>query len=105
MIDRVDVALPMVYPSHYWRGSFGFNEPNAYPYEVVLRALRDAQRKSARVEGAGTTRPWLQDFSLGQPPYAAAEVRARSRPRTTQASTSGSSGTRGAAIPKGRSSP
>jgi hypothetical protein len=76
-IDRVDVALPMIYPSHYWRGSFGYDVPNAFPYEVVLRALRDAQRKSARVEGAGTTRPWLQDFSLGQPPYAAAEVRAQ----------------------------
>jgi hypothetical protein len=77
MIDHVDVALPMVYPSHYWRGSFGYQVPNAYPYEVVLRALRDATRRSARVEGAGITRPWLQDFSLGQPPYAAAEVRAQ----------------------------
>jgi len=76
-IDRVDVALPMVYPSHYWQGSFGFQVPNAYPYEVVLRALRDAMRRSARVEGAGATRPWLQDFSLAQPPYAAAEVRAQ----------------------------
>jgi len=77
MIDRVDVALPMVYPSHYWQGSFGYQTPNAYPYEIVIRALQDAQRKSARVDGAGTTRPWLQDFSLGHPPYAAAEVRAQ----------------------------
>jgi hypothetical protein len=76
-IDQVDVALPMIYPSHYWQGSFGYQVPNAHPYEVVLRALRDAQRRSSRVEGAGTTRPWLQDFSLGQPPYAAAEVRAQ----------------------------
>jgi hypothetical protein len=76
-IDQVDVALPMIYPSHYWRGSFGYQVPNAFPYEVVLRALRDAQRRSARIEGAGTTRPWLQDFSLGQPPYQAAEVRAQ----------------------------
>jgi hypothetical protein len=76
-IDQVDVALPMIYPSHYWQGSFGFRVPNAYPYEVVLRALRDAERRSARIAGAGTTRPWLQDFSLGQPPYAAAEVRAQ----------------------------
>jgi hypothetical protein len=77
LIDRVDVALPMIYPSHYWRGSFGYTVPNAHPYEIVLRALRDAERKSARVEGAGTTRPWLQDFSLGDPPYSAAEVRAQ----------------------------
>ena len=76
-IDAVDVALPMVYPSHYWEGSFGYTEPNAHPYEVVRRALRDAVGRSAQVDGAGRTRPWLQDFSLGQPPYASAEVRAQ----------------------------
>ena len=77
IIDQVDVALPMVYPSHYWTGSFGFEKPNAYPYEIVRRALRDAVSRSALVEGAGTVRPWLQDFSLGQPPYGAPEVRAQ----------------------------
>lgn len=76
-IDVVDVALPMVYPSHYWEGSFGFKTPNAYPYEIVKRALEDALRRSAGVEGAGTTRPWLQDFTLGQPRYGAPEVRAQ----------------------------
>jgi len=76
LIDDVDVALPMVYPSHYWRGSFGYQSPNAYPYEVVKRALRDALRRSAAVPGAGVTRPWLQDFTLGKPRYGAPEVRA-----------------------------
>jgi len=76
-IDQVDVALPMVYPSHYWEGSFGFKKPNAYPYEIVRRALRDAVSRSAQVEGAGSVRPWLQDFSLGDPPYGAPEVRAQ----------------------------
>jgi len=76
-IDQVDVALPMVYPSHYWTGSYGFETPNAYPYEIVRGALRDAVRRSDLVEGAGLTRPWLQDFSLGQPPYGAPEVRAQ----------------------------
>jgi len=77
LIDVVDVALPMVYPSHYWEGSFGFREPNGRPYEVVRRALRDALRRSETVAGAGLTRPWLQDFSLGEPAYGAAEVRAQ----------------------------
>ena len=76
-IDVVDAALPMVYPSHYWEGSFGIDEPNAYPYEVVRAALRDALKRSAAVEGAGLTRPWLQDFTLGEPVYAGAEVRAQ----------------------------
>jgi hypothetical protein len=77
MTDRADVLLPMVYPSHYWPGSFGYEKPNAYPYEIVRAALRDALRRSAEVEGAGLTRPWLQDFSLGDPPYDAPEVRAQ----------------------------
>jgi len=76
-IGAVDVALPMVYPSHYWEGSFGYQTPNAYPYEIVRRALGDALRRSRSVEGAGATRPWLQDFSLGKPAYTAAEVRAQ----------------------------
>lgn len=76
-IGAVDVALPMVYPSHYWTGSFGFQTPNAHPYEIVRRALEDALERSATVEGAGATRPWLQDFTLGAPPYEAPEVRAQ----------------------------
>jgi hypothetical protein len=76
-IDVVDAALPMVYPSHYWEGSFGYTVPNARPYEVVRHAVSDALERSARVEGAGLTRPWLQDFSLGEPAYSGAEVRAQ----------------------------
>ncbi len=76
-IDVVDAALPMVYPSHYWQGSFGLQSPNAHPYETVYRAMRDAYRRSAAVEGAGLARPYLQDFTLGQPRYEAPEVRAQ----------------------------
>ncbi|HSG48921.1 MAG TPA: putative glycoside hydrolase [Longimicrobiales bacterium] len=76
-IDQVDAALPMVYPSHYWTGSYGFRDPNGRPYEVVKRALEDATRRSAAVEGAGRVIPWLQDFTLGAPRYGAAEVRAQ----------------------------
>jgi hypothetical protein len=76
-IDVVDVALPMVYPSHYWEGSFGFDHPNGHPYEVVRHALSDALSRSEGVVGAGATRPWLQDFTLGQPIYGAPEVRAQ----------------------------
>ena len=76
-IDHVDVAQPMVYPSHYGDGSFNIDRPNANPYEVVKAALGYANRRSAEVDGAGATRPWLQDFSLGDPRYLAAEVRAQ----------------------------
>ena len=76
-IDRVDVALPMVYPSHYGAGSYGFESPNHYPYEVVRAALTDARNRSDSVPGAGRTRPWLQDFTLGSPRYGGPEVRAQ----------------------------
>ncbi|HSH75698.1 MAG TPA: putative glycoside hydrolase, partial [Longimicrobiales bacterium] len=77
VIASVDVALPMVYPSHYWEGSFGFTAPNAHPYEIVRRAVSDAVERSEAVDGAGRTRPWLQDFTLGAPPYTSTEVRAQ----------------------------
>lgn len=76
-IDQVDFALPMVYPSHYYRGSFGYQTPNAHPYEVVKRALERAIERSKAVSGAGRVIPWLQDFDLGPPRYDAPEVRAQ----------------------------
>ena len=76
-IGSVDVALPMVYPSHYWAGSFGIQDPNGHPYEIVRAALLSGLQRSEAVEGAGVTRPWLQDFTLGPPRYEAPEVRAQ----------------------------
>src|SRR5690606_15805479 len=35
LIDATDVILPMVYPSHFARGSYGIPNPNASPYETV----------------------------------------------------------------------
>lgn len=54
-----DVISPMVYPSHYSRGWFGFETPNDHPGEVVAGAL-DAGLD--RVESQAVIRPWLQDF-------------------------------------------
>ena len=76
-IGSVDAALPMVYPSHYWVGSFGIRDPNGHPYEIVRAALVAGLGRSKAVEGAGLTRPWLQDFTLGSPLYGAPEVRAQ----------------------------
>lgn len=76
-IDRVDAALPMVYPSHYWAGSFGFDAPNAHPYEIVHGAIEYAIRRSADIDSAGQVIPWLQDFTLGSPRYEGPEVRAQ----------------------------
>lgn len=79
MADVVDVLLPMVYPSHYPRGSFGIAHPNADPYQTLVTALGYGVRRSARIEDAALIRPWIQDFSLGDPPYGPAHVRAQIR--------------------------
>ena len=54
-----DVLSPMVYPSHYSRGWFGFEKPNDHPGEVVGLALEAGLK---RLEGPAVVRPWLQDF-------------------------------------------
>ncbi len=76
---RVDVMLPMVYPLHYPRGAFNLPQPNAEPYKVVLAAVTRARERDERlgITTAEHVRPWLQAFSLGHPPYGAAEVRAQ----------------------------
>lgn len=75
--DVSDVLLPMVYPSHYARGSYGIAHPNAQPYETVRTALEYGVKRSAGIENAATIRAWLQDFTLGPPRYGPAHVRAQ----------------------------
>ncbi|MGE5527760.1 MAG: putative glycoside hydrolase [Patescibacteria group bacterium] len=58
----VDIVSPMVYPSHYYRGTYGIPDPDLAPYETILTSLKAAL---PRIAGLGVRlRPWLQDFSL-----------------------------------------
>jgi hypothetical protein len=77
MLDATDVLLPMVYPSHFARGSYGIAEPNARPFEVIRTSMQHAVRRTAGVANAATIRPWLQDFTLGAPRYGPEHVRAQ----------------------------
>jgi len=79
LVEEADVVLPMVYPSHYQHGAYGFPRPNFEPYSVVKRALEFAIRRSAAVHGSAKIRPYLQSFTLGRPRYTAEEVRAQIR--------------------------
>lgn len=76
---HADVLLPMVYPSHYPRGAFNLPRPNAEPYKVIAAAINRARERDQKlgITTAEHVRPWLQAFSLGQPPYGAAEIRAQ----------------------------
>ncbi len=61
----VDVLSPMVYPSHYGPGVFGFDVPDAHPYDTVYQALmlsQDVLGQNAG-ESCAVVRPWLQAFT------------------------------------------
>ena len=67
----VDAIYPMLYPSHFGRGWYGIDDPNAAPGPTVANALADFRRQ-LRGRRARLV-PWLQDFSLGRP-YTLADV-------------------------------
>ena len=71
---HVDYIAPMLYPSHWVKGEYRVDHPNAQPYEIINRSLSDFQKKAA---GSGVAfNVWVQDFSIGIP-YGPAEVRAQ----------------------------
>jgi hypothetical protein len=77
-----DYIAPMVYPSHYPKGFLGFENPAAYPYEVIKHSMTEGVKKVQRFDAtvASTSslklRPWIQDFNLGAT-YGADKVRAQ----------------------------
>lgn len=79
-LDVADVVLPMVYPSHYYAGAYGYQRPNHHPYQIVRNALRDAQARTPQGSGP-EIRPYLQAFTLGRrkPRYTPHEIREQIR--------------------------
>jgi len=83
LYDYFDYISPMIYPSHYASGNFGFDNPAEYPYEVVLGTIQSGKnqlREKIIFENGTSTpalvnpilekeikklRPWLQDFNVG----------------------------------------
>jgi hypothetical protein len=57
--EVVDVASPMVYPSHYGPDWYGYENPNDHPGPMVTRAIEDGLERLPRNV---VIRPWLQDF-------------------------------------------
>lgn len=73
--DCVDFISPMVYPSHYFNaGIYGFELPEAHPYEVVGNSADEAFTRTVGLRAQN--RPWLQDFSM-RVKYGPAEVQAQ----------------------------
>jgi hypothetical protein len=64
---HVDIVCPMIYPSHYWSGDYGLDDPNANPVTIVTYATEDMAR---RLPGTGAKgRPYIQDFEWGDMAY------------------------------------
>ncbi len=68
-----DVLSPMIYPSHFALGEYGIKNPNASPYEIITRSLRDYKRRLPKTH----IRPWLQAFSLHGITYTASQLKAQ----------------------------
>jgi hypothetical protein len=83
LYDYFDYVSPMIYPSHYLPGNFGFANPAEHPYEIILNTIESGknQLRDKVISDIGTTtpalvnpifdkeikklRPWLQDFNIG----------------------------------------
>ena len=83
LYDYFDYISPMIYPSHYLPGNFGFDNPAEHPYEIVFKTIESGKnqlREKIISEIATSTpalvepilekelkkmRPWLQDFNIG----------------------------------------
>jgi hypothetical protein len=79
LVTTADVVLPMVYPSHYFRGYYSLKHPNSEPYLVIRRAMQDALKRSEPLGKTAEIRPYLQAFTLGQPRYTSVQVREQIR--------------------------
>lgn len=83
MAEYTDFVMPMVYPSHFSPGEFGFDNPARFPYEVIQKSMAAGAEQVAGKRAL--VRPWLQEFTLIWVPddmiveYGPDEVRAQIR--------------------------
>jgi hypothetical protein len=79
MTSKLDYICPMIYPSHYGPGYFGFRVPDANPVGTIKAALTDSIKRNASIKNPGIIRPWLQGFTASWVPgnisYGAEEIR------------------------------
>jgi hypothetical protein len=66
---EVEALMPMVYPSHYDKGFYGWAEPGNHP-EIVAIGTKAAVEKLDKAQVASAViRPWLQAFMWRSPEY------------------------------------
>lgn len=81
MASYLDYICPMVYPSHYYNGSYGIKVPDAEPYRIIYEAASSSVRELDTLpeEGRAGVRVWLQSFTAswvtGHISYGAEQIR------------------------------
>jgi len=61
--NQVEYICPMIYPSHYGSGVYGFDVPDRYPYEVARISVMEAIERNASQKEPAIVRPWFQGFT------------------------------------------
>ena len=60
---NVDVICPMIYPSHYDAGWYGYDVPDQEPYGVFNQAMKEALERNESQENVPVIRHWVQGFN------------------------------------------
>ncbi len=61
--NNVEYICPMIYPSHYGTGLYGYDVPDKHPYEISRLAVMEALERNAAQKEPAIIRPWFQGFS------------------------------------------
>ncbi|MDY0235002.1 MAG: putative glycoside hydrolase [Gudongella sp.] len=61
--NQVEYICPMIYPSHYGTGVYGYDVPDKHPYEISRLAVMEAIERNAAQKDPAIIRPWFQGFS------------------------------------------
>lgn len=61
--NNTEYISPMVYPSHYGTGYYGFDVPDQHPYEIIQYASREAIERNAAQRKPAIIRHWYQGFT------------------------------------------
>ncbi len=83
MAAHLDYICPMIYPSHYYSGSYGIPVPDAEPYRTIYEASSASVKALDTVpeEERAKVRVWLQSFTAkwveGHISYGPAQIRAQ----------------------------
>jgi hypothetical protein len=84
-LETFDYVAPMIYPSHFYPGTAGYDKPAQHPGEIITYSMKlgiAIADEVASSTGQSTStirakyRPWYQDFDMGGA-YTAEMVRAQ----------------------------